>query len=58
MVRQGNHFMQAGHQVFLGPGVNKAVVVGNVMEGPFNITDQTIVNKAQVGLNAYDGDTK
>jgi hypothetical protein len=41
-------------QVTLAPTVDKAVVVGNVMEGPLAVTDGGMKNPPQIGLNAHD----
>jgi hypothetical protein len=41
-------------QVSLAASVSKAVVVGNVMEGPLAVADGGMKNPPQIGLNAYD----
>jgi len=51
LVVSGCDFQQVGRQVELSPNVVRAVITGNVMAGPLNITNLGAKN-AQIGLNA------
>lgn len=54
LIVMGNDFQQNGTQVILESGVEKAVIVGNVVTGQLNIVNNGMKRKPQIGFNAAD----
>jgi hypothetical protein len=52
---QGNDFQMQGNQVTLGTSANKAVITGNMINGPLKVNNLGMKSIPQIALNAYDG---
>jgi hypothetical protein len=44
-----------GNQVTLGTSANKAVITGNMINGPLKVNNLGMKSIPQIALNAYDG---